>query len=88
MSIRSNKNNSVSNHREEEILEQIIDNNFESLKETIISEIIELDKVPSARININNNDLDNLDKLIDSMIIPQNQNKSYIQALNFLKKYS
>ena len=48
----------------------------------------EIDKSFTKRMNVNNIDLDNLDKLFDSIITPTYQSKPYSQGINFLKKYS
>jgi len=71
---------------EENIFEKIMEKNFDMMKEALNNELNEIEKFPKEQVNFNDQDLDNLDKLIE-FIIPQNL-KSYQIAMNLLKKYS
>lgn len=78
----------LNQNREDFIINNVINKNFGMLEEVINQEIQDIEKLSPYKLNLNENDLDNLEKLIDSFIIPGAQCKNYHQALNFLKNYS
>ena len=75
-------------HYENNVLENILQNNFDNLKELLLKEIKDIDEFSQGKLNFNNHDLENLDKLIDSFIINKDEHKTYSHAMNFLTKYS
>lgn len=87
MSVKCSLRN-LSHNQEELIMDNVINKNFAMLEDVINQEIQEIEKLSPYKLNLIDNDLDNLEKLIDSFIIPGTQSKNYHQALNFLKNYS
>ena len=88
MSVKSSVRNLIDNEVNSAI-DNAINNNFAMLEDFLNQEIHEIEKMSPYRLKLNKNDLDELEKLIDSFISPQNtQIKNYQQATNFLKIYS
>jgi len=87
MSVKSSVCN-IAYNQQDCVMDDVINKNFAMLEEVLNQEINEIGKLLPHKLNLNNNDLDNLEKLIDSFIIPSTQSNIYSQAKKFLKKYS
>lgn len=87
MSVKSSVRN-LGHDKEEFVIENTISKHFGMLEDVLKQEIQEIEKLSPYKLNLIDNDLDNIEKLIDSFIIQGNQIKNYQQAIHFLKKYS
>ena len=86
MSVKSLVRNLTQN-QDESVMDDVLNKNFAMLEDVLNQEINELQKFSPYNLNLKDNDLENLEKLIDSFIIPSYQRKKYSQAMHFLKKY-
>jgi hypothetical protein len=87
MSVKSSVRNFTHN-QEDCAINEVINKNFAMLEDILKQEIDEMEKLWPYKLDLNDNALDNLEKLLDSFIVPSNQSKNYLHASNFLKKYS
>lgn len=87
MSVKSSFRNLISNE-DDSILDYVINKDFDSLEDFLKQEIQQIDKLSPNKLKLNDNDLDNLEKLIDLFISPYDDNQNYQHAMNFLNKYN
>lgn len=87
MSVKSSVRNFFHN-QEDCAINEVINKNFAMLEDVLKQEIHEIEKLSPYKLDLNDKALNNLEKLIDSFIVPSIQTKNYSQASDFLKKYS
>ena len=74
------------NSLENKVSEQIFKNNLSSLQELVSGK--DLNLVNIDRMFLTNQSLDNIDKVLESLINGDSDNIKYTKTENFLKKYS